>query len=867
MNTKQNKLIKKIVSMIGRMTNHIKQLNEDKFDEKFYLKQYPDISNSGMDPYEHYLKHGKEEGRVSNEGKLKTSIEDKKLDTSKDFDEKFYLINNPDILNSGMTPYQHYFLHGKTEGRLGRRPELKILKGKNSLDETKETVLVVSHEASRTGAPILSLNIVHELQKQFNVVTLLLGGGVILENFVDESMFVVDPIKFKGNSIFASLVMEELTAKFNFKFAIVNSIESRVVLKGLALQRTPTITLIHEFASYTRPKNAFHEAILWSSEIVFSTKITHENAISEFPELSTVRVQVIPQGRSTLIPAADDVTIDEKNKEDTKIRRLLRPDGSPQNMVVILGAGTVQYRKGIDLFIEVAAKIRNSKLNTPHRFVWIGKGYDPEFDLGYSAYLADQIQRHGLEKEIFFIDETSSIETAYQLSDILLLSSRLDPLPNVAIDAMANNLPIVCFDNTTGIAEVLISCNLQKECVAQYLDINNMAECLTKLIESPEQRKLIGERLFRAEREYFAMKRYIQQLVNLAAKAEVTTQQEHKNAIEISNVKAFRTDFYLPLYLQGNPLDNATWLGYVKSWTTGISRRKIIPGFQPNIYSEFQHETSQQGIDPLLHYLSAGMPKGPWYNEIIASTDDSLPVKKDVRIALHLHVYYADLVEEIINRLNKNTVRPDLLISAPSIKVAEEVRIYLKDYSGKLVDVEVTQNRGRDIAPLLTTFGKKILSSYDIVGHIHTKKTADLQDSDIGKIWYIFLLENLLGGSSKMADKILGQMTNNSDIGMVFPDDPNVTGWGKNKSHAEHFAKRLNIAKLPDNFVYPVGTMFWARVDAIRPLFDLNLNLNDYPEEPLPYDGSMLHAIERLLPLVMKDKYRSVLTNVVDVTR
>jgi lipopolysaccharide biosynthesis protein len=62
--------------------------------------------------------------------------------------------------------------------------------------------------------------------------------------------------------------------------------------------------------------------------------------------------------------------------------------------------------------------------------------------------------------------------------------------------------------------------------------------------------------------------------------------------------------------------------------------------------------------------------------------------------------------------------------------------------------------------------------------------------------------------------------------------------------------------------------MFWARTEAIRPLLELGLDWQDYPAEPLPYDGSMLHAVERLLPLVAeKQSTRIVLTNVTGVTR
>ena len=42
--------------------------------------------------------------------------------------------------------------------------------------------------------------------------------------------------------------------------------------------------------------------------------------------------------------------------------------------------------------------------------------------------------------------------------------------------------------------------------------------------------------------------------------------------------------------------------------------------------------------------------------------------------------------------------------------------------------------------------------------------------------------------------------------------------------------------------------MFWARPAVLKPMIDLGLTWDDYPPEPLPIDGTMLHTLERLLP-------------------
>ena len=62
--------------------------------------------------------------------------------------------------------------------------------------------------------------------------------------------------------------------------------------------------------------------------------------------------------------------------------------------------------------------------------------------------------------------------------------------------------------------------------------------------------------------------------------------------------------------------------------------------------------------------------------------------------------------------------------------------------------------------------------------------------------------------------------------------------------------------------------MFWARYDAIRTVVELGLDWSDYPMEPLAQDGTILHALERILPLVVKDRSYSIATTfVAGVTR
>ena len=779
-----------------------------------------------------------------------------------DFNGVMYLKLNPDVADAGADATTHYLFHGRREGRVYSVPDICL---DYDINVSRETVFLVSHEASRTGAPVLSLNVVQGLVDRYNVIVLLLGGGPLSDAFRFAGAGVITSSNLRGNPVLAHLIVGQLCVRFNFKFAIVNSIESRVVLPALGDYFVPAISLVHEFASYTRPRGAFREALFWSGEVVFSANVTKENALAEYPDLGDRSVHILPQGRC-LLPSGE-FNEDQMLVERARIRHLVRPDDIAENSVIILGAGYVQLRKGVDLFIECASRVVRAPEGNRCRFVWIGKGYDPDNDIGYSVYLADQIRRAGLAGHVFFVDETNAIEAAYEAADLFLLSSRLDPLPNVAIDAMAHGVPVLCFNKTTGIADFLMESGLRDYCVAEYLDSADLAEKILALAGSPHLRNSVADQCLKASSAYFSMPDYIARIEDLARDVCARTLQEKADTQIIFESGLFRHDFSMPRR-QGQPLESAV-REYVRAWASGIGRRKPFPGFHPGIYLE-QHGVAIPGADPFADYLRKGQPKGPWnYTVIVAGETQAKNVPSSERVALHLHVYYPELLSEIMNRLANNRICPDLFISITDEEIRASLVCELKNYKGRLIDIQVVPNRGRDIGPFLTGFGEKIKSNYDFIGHIHTKKSADVKDASMGQVWYRFLLENLLGGESgAMADRILAEMNDDPAIGMVFPDDPHVVGWSDNRAFADKLALRIGVQNLPEHFIFPIGTMFWARTEALAPVMNLGLEWDDYPDEPLPYDGSTLHAIERLLSVsLLAGNLRSATTNVIGLTR
>ena len=366
--------------------------------------------------------------------------------------------------------------------------------GKQVFDASKKTILVVSHDASWSGAPILALNLIQSLSGRYNIIALVLGGGQAMDNFRSTScaVYSVERIKRAAYEKFIG----QICRNHPLAFAVVNSVESRYILRSLKVQAVPTVTLIHEFASYVagsdRQSLPFVKVFEESDEVVFSTRRTLEAAQAQTPGLDMAKAHILPQGRCS-VPESN-TSESERKKERDWLQEALRPNGREDGRIVIIGAGTVILRKGVDLFIEMATRVLQMPGSENIHFYWIGANYDPVRDFSYSIYLKDQIDRSGIGARMTMLRETAEIDLAYRLADMLVLSSRLDPLPNVTIDAMSCGLPVVCFDKASGMVELLETAGLKENCVASYIDTRGLAEKVLALASDPQLRAEVAER-------------------------------------------------------------------------------------------------------------------------------------------------------------------------------------------------------------------------------------------------------------------------------------------------------------------------------------------------------------------------------------
>ena len=217
------------------------------------------------------------------------------------------------------------------------------------------------------------------------------------------------------------------------------------------------------------------------------------------------------------------------------------------------------------------------------------------------------------------------------------------------------------------------------------------------------------------------------------------------------------------------------------------------------------------------------------------------------------HVYYPELFEELAQALANIPWSYTLCVSVTSPQAQATVKARAEKLPGvDTLDVRVVPNRGRDISPVLVEFREQILLGKYLL-HVHTKKS--MYSGRERMEWRRYLIDGLIG-SERRIRHIFRVFTQNDTVGIVYPDTFDgvpywAHSWLKNRGVAHGLANRLGIELGQLNYVdAPMGSMFWARVDALAPLLNLRLSYRDFPDELGQTDGTLQHAVERFFVLV-----------------
>lgn len=335
----------------------------------------------------------------------------------------------------------------------------------------------------------------------------------------------------------------------------------------------------------------------------------------------------------------------------------------------------------------------------------------------------------------------------------------------------------------------------------------------------------------------------------------------------------FDTKWFFRTYPEVAELDENYLLFFARAGSR--SGYDPSPHFSCAWYLDQYPDVAASDWNPLAHYLAIGQyegrsplpvapdeeraPPGAYeiYGEYSASHSGEAVVIADEprtspkwagRLAVHVHIFYDDLMETLYAYLDNLTVPFSLFISVPDTDLAGRAKRHFSRLTmPQEVIVEVVPNRGRDLSPLLAGFSGA-LEKFDLLMHVHSKKSAH---TDEKRDWLLQMLHHLMVSGNHF-DQILGMFRDTPALGIVFPVyHPSVRGqieWGGNRQTAAQLLERMGLQGAPGPCpIFPAGSCFVVRTSMLKPLWDLGLSYSDFEDEDGAIDGGLAHVVERLL--------------------
>ncbi len=267
-----------------------------------------------------------------------------------------------------------------------------------------------------------------------------------------------------------------------------------------------------------------------------------------------------------------------------------------------------------------------------------------------------------------------------------------------------------------------------------------------------------------------------------------------------------------------------------------------------NIYEDIINTKPMSEIRQCLHL-----------NYVLSDKHFDKEIPEDKKVALILYIYYPDLVEYCYDYAKSIPETSDIYIVTSREDTEKVCQEKFKDLKCAKLEIRKKVNRGRDVSAYLITC-KDIFEKYDYVCCMHDKKSPTYGNSHLGKEISDSCFDNCLK-SPQYVKNVINTFEENPHLGMLCPFPmPYIGYWmlvgneiGANLDNIKNLYNEFNL-KIPFDKtpIVPFGAMFWVRKGALKLLLNKNWQFEDFPDEPMPPDGTLSHAIERFYPYIIQ---------------
>lgn len=243
-------------------------------------------------------------------------------------------------------------------------------------------------------------------------------------------------------------------------------------------------------------------------------------------------------------------------------------------------------------------------------------------------------------------------------------------------------------------------------------------------------------------------------------------------------------------------------------------------------------------------------------NEFYINEDKAVKIKFNEKVAVFAHLYYFELVDYSYSKISDAALCCDVYVTTSNPKIYA----YIKErmVNGRIY-IRLVKNRGYDIASLVVHC-RNIIKKYEFFCFVHDKRSLHLLSERDGQMWNDLLWENTLN-SANYIEKVINIFEDDNTIGVLTVPEPY---WGEfvstlRNSWENCYNAVCNLLKLVgincsikrSEEPITLGTAFWARTEALRPLLSYNFKINDFPKDGV---GDLSYAIERSFSYISENQ-------------
>jgi glycosyltransferase involved in cell wall biosynthesis len=335
------------------------------------------------------------------------------------------------------------------------------------MGQSIKKILVITHEASLGGAPILLLRLMRLLKDEgyiFN--TLVMQDGPLYKEFEaisDVCAVYKKPGKKSVRDRIKARILDN-TNDNDFKKLLneVDIVLNNTIVNGLAIEviksysNIPIITYVHELEMVTNHlvnKDSVKKTYKLSRFFFVPCKAVY-NFLVEGLEIKPANIRQL----NYFLPDSVINPTVEKNKDRTNIN------------FVVGSLGAVDWRKGSDVFLQIALLVSVLRPNDNIKFKWLGARAN-HIETDKAFFDLNKIASNNIE----ILYNNSDTSSFFDSIDLLLLTSREDPYPVVVLEAAAHKIPCICFEKSGGATEFISD---DAGSIVPYMDIMAMANSI-----------------------------------------------------------------------------------------------------------------------------------------------------------------------------------------------------------------------------------------------------------------------------------------------------------------------------------------------------------------------------------------------------